>query len=318
VTIVYLDQNKWIELAQARWGKAGEKRLQWALERVEVASRDGRAVFPLSAMHYMETSRITNVDRRRRLGQVMWEISGGNTFSWYGALLRHEIEIALAKQFATVIKSPFELISKGISHALGRHIFDYALPEPYRSRFPSDVVTHFEAVATAEMEKAAITGIGPGNIRMTPFTVTAGNDTFKHHLERLPSLRAEIPRQQWDDALIAICFGDIVEPVTAVLSKNGLDWSSLTALGKDALTKFVFDIPSRRVEFHMHRQFMKNPNLKPKITDLEDWAGLGPAVAHSDIVVCEKLFADLVKRDGFSAKAKTVTDICQMAEMLRI
>lgn len=71
-----------------------------------------------------------------------------------------------------------------------------------------------------------------------------------------------------------------------------------------------------RLGFQLHRQVLRNPNLKPRPTDLEDWAGLGPAMAHSDVVVCEKHLADLVQRDGFSPPAKVLRELGDLPDAL--
>jgi hypothetical protein len=75
-------------------------------------------------------------------------------------------------------------------------------------------------------------------------------------------------------------------------------------------------MPSRKIEVHLHRQILKNPTLQPKDTDLEDWSGLGPATAHCDVVVCEKHFASLLRRDGFSPNARVITDVRKLPETL--
>jgi hypothetical protein len=102
-----------------------------------------------------------------------------------------------------------------------------------------------------------------------------------------------------------------------VLQLHGLSLQrDLMPLGKNALTAIVEDLPSRKVEVQLHRQILKNPQLKPRINDLEDWSGLGLASAHCDVVVCEKHFANLLLRDGFSPKAQILTDIKQLVQIL--
>lgn len=87
-------------------------------------------------------------------------------------------------------------------------------------------------------------------------------------------------------------------------------------LGPEELTALVQDMPSRRTEIHLHRQIIKNPSLKPKDNDLEDWSGLGPATAHCDVVVCEKHFANLLHRDGFRPHARVITDLRELPDVL--
>src|SRR5713226_5709929 len=88
---VYLDQNKWIDLARAFHGKDSEPRLNRALDFVRDASRQGSISVPLSAVHYMETAKIGNRARRARLGVVMWELSCGYTLASYNDVSCHEL-----------------------------------------------------------------------------------------------------------------------------------------------------------------------------------------------------------------------------------
>jgi len=76
--IVYLDQNKWIELAKIFHGKDKSERAKSIQKEIE-ASLECGYIYPLSEVHYMEFARIRNNERRSRLGKVMWEYSKGQT-----------------------------------------------------------------------------------------------------------------------------------------------------------------------------------------------------------------------------------------------
>ena len=64
---VYLDQWVWLRLAKADIGEPREDADTEVLAAVRRATAGGVA-FPLSATHYMETSRITSPQRRGVLG----------------------------------------------------------------------------------------------------------------------------------------------------------------------------------------------------------------------------------------------------------
>jgi hypothetical protein len=72
---------------------------------------------------------------------------------------------------------------------------------------------------------------------------------------------------------------------------------------------FMASVPTRKLDIHLHRQVLKNPQYNAKKGDLEDWAGLGTAVCYADVVVCENHFADMVRRDGFMTPARVETDL---------
>jgi hypothetical protein len=75
-----------------------------------------RATLPLSSVHYIEMSRVSNVDRKVRLGTAMWHFSKGKTIIGYPAIVRHEFETALAKHVPRVKPGKLQLIGKGHAH----------------------------------------------------------------------------------------------------------------------------------------------------------------------------------------------------------
>jgi len=72
---VYLDQDKWIELSRARWDRPGGKPPEGVWELVVAAVELGRASFPLSGGHYIETHRRQDWASRVRLVHTMIELS---------------------------------------------------------------------------------------------------------------------------------------------------------------------------------------------------------------------------------------------------
>lgn len=314
--LIYLDQNKWIDLARAYHGKSPDPGFRTALDLARKASASGAAVFPLSAIHYMEIARIRDSGRRARLGTVMWEISGGITIASTRAVLIHELEGALSRVRPRVQPRPFTLLSRGVAHAFGMDRPGYRIPEQLRSGVDPDAIRIFEQAAQEAIEKSVLTGVGPEGITMAPFGITSHNQNFKEHLETLYSRVSQLPPEQWEDALCAISLMDIREPLNEVLRYQGLSFAEFTSGGKDALTHLLNDLPSRRVDLQLHRQVLRNPQLKPNINDLEDWAGLGLAVAHCDAVICEKHFASLLLKEGFRPPATVLTDVRALGEVL--
>src|ERR1700745_1305028 len=110
---IYLDQNKWIQLARVYHGKELDTELQQLLQYLLEATVNGSIVLPLSGIHYMETARIRDPGRRARLGHVMWELSRGATFASYHDILIHEIVVALSKRLPHMKPRPLPLIAHG-------------------------------------------------------------------------------------------------------------------------------------------------------------------------------------------------------------
>lgn len=71
VTRVYLDQNKWIDLARAETGHPLGAAFVETLAILKRAADEGRARFPLSAAHYYETAKQRNERKRVELAATM-------------------------------------------------------------------------------------------------------------------------------------------------------------------------------------------------------------------------------------------------------
>jgi len=289
--IVYLDQNKWIELAKIFHGKDKSERAK-SIQRKIKASLDAGYIYPLSEIHYMEFARISNNDRRARLGQAMWEYSRGRTLISAREIVEREIEIGLQDYISEIKPRNIKLIGHGIAHAFGESA-EAILPEWFNSK----------------IEESMLTGFKELNIEPLSHVSDKHRLNFKRHLESLQQTKKEISKSKWDDWLHAITLMDILGPINDVLIKNNLDPTSLVTLiaqnGRDIISK----MPTRVLDINLHRQVIKNSQYNPKKNDLEDWAGLGVAACYCDIVVCEKHFANLVNRDGHPTHARIETDL---------
>ncbi len=56
-TIVYLDQNKWIDLSRAYYGIQDGQKFQSVLTKIQTVVSNKSAIFPLSFQHYYETNK---------------------------------------------------------------------------------------------------------------------------------------------------------------------------------------------------------------------------------------------------------------------
>jgi hypothetical protein len=287
--IVYLDQNKWIDLARIENGRDTSERAIALMNELNAATQSG-CVFPLSAIHLIELSRIKNGQRRRRLRKVMWKYSQGVTTAPLKEILCWELEVAFSEASYEINPRRFNYLGKGFPRAFGEH-----LESPIAAAFAD------------EIDEAMLCGIQ--NIPPIQGRRSKQQEYFANHLRRLNEQKHELKRPSWDDWLYAISMADITEPLYEVMSANRIPNADIEAWGKEGIQSLMDSIPTRRLDIHLHRQVLKNSQYKPKATDLEDWAGLGPAMCYADVVVCEKHFADLVSRDHFNTKARIATSI---------
>jgi hypothetical protein len=288
--IIYLDQNKWIDLARIYHGKDSREQSKRIFDKLLNLVESNKICFPLSSIHYMETARNRNLKQREKTGEVMWLLSKGITIAPYNVIMDYEIRKALSKRNQLVKCPELKLIGYGISHAFG---------EMFRNRLPP--------ILENEFERSCITGTSTYlNSQMNSLPRSQFAEKFKNHLLGLDQARKELPKQKWQDFLHAISVLDVNKDLYVIMQEYKIP---VAFFNKETLSEVVEDMPSRRLDVHLHNLILSKPDYCPKITDLEDWAGAGLAAMYCDIVVCEKHLADMLRRNKFKTKAKVLTNI---------
>jgi hypothetical protein len=319
--IVYLDQWVWIKLAKAAYGRRDGSDLVDTLRLLQSLKETHLVCFPLSIGHYMETQEHTDARRRARLAQVMLDLSDGKTLLNPTFVLDYEIEQALFRLFPGRIRAErlrsFNFLGDGIGHALGiGPLTDVVLARSF-ARHKLKVSKQFERSAKAAVEHSLPSFVDPltGLPAETP-DLGPGDKKFKEHLDIWSAAMQGKDAQTRQRMLYAGTLRDVWIPLTEALHRHGLAVDDFAVLGEDAWCAFLEDMPSRRVDMHLHRQWGKNESLPHKESDLNDWVFLGDAVMYCHIVVAEKQFTDLVRRDGFSCPARVIDDIRELPGLL--
>ena len=274
-------------------GKDDSQRAKRIVRAMESVCTAGHVTLPLSAIHYMETSRISNEGRKVRLGSTMWRFSRGQTIAGYPAVVRHELDVALSKHFAHIVPGELQVIGFGHAHAFG------------------EAAGNVPSIFAEEFERSML--MGNELLRIPPLASYASHhrESFRNHLASLHIRAAEVSPDLRENFLYAISTVDILEPLSQAMVKYELPANTLEILGETGLKKLINDMPTRRVDLHLHRQVLRNPTYAPKPTDLEDWAALAMEACYCDVVVCEKHMANMLSRDGFRTKTRIEVDLDQ-------
>src|SRR5579863_10744362 len=79
--MIYLDQNKWIDLGLAYHQNPRGVRFATILQKMHDAVKQKTARFPFSSQHVLETMKMGDIARRQRLAQIIAEFSEGWTIA---------------------------------------------------------------------------------------------------------------------------------------------------------------------------------------------------------------------------------------------
>jgi hypothetical protein len=309
--LIYLDQNKWIEFAQAI--RDGNKHLLQVLEILRETKRLDLNRFPLSLAHFMETNKRQDIDSRGDLGRLMWELSDGWALAGPGAIRQREIDRALSLVLhRTFNERPFELLGRGVLHA-SDHLKEGVKLDPERV-LPEEVRLALEKAANKLFDKTLLTGSTPWGERPNRPDFTSQETQFSQGLiearERLADADPDLQRR----ALYAQALFDILPEVKAALEFHGISEGDFFQLGSEGLTKFIESMPTVKIDIHLRLQWVRNRQLRTKPTDLNDWGYVAPAAAYCDVVVTEKQLADLLNR-RLQKRAIVITDLRELIRL---
>jgi hypothetical protein len=321
VKVTYLDQNHWIKLSQAAYGRGGRPETATVLEALRQARASGRACFPLSWGHYLETTKRRDSDQRHRLARFMLELSDGMTIAPPPTVWRHEIAVALGRCFpGRVVPEPFELLGRGAAHAAEDGSFDIPMEwPPGAEAIPAPLRAVVEGSLRAVAEFSFLCGVSQvgAPLDIWPVASLTVPQRFETALGAWAGAASRYSPAELRREIYYTNLTDIVSPLQEALAQHEISIDEFMGLGELRWWAFLEDMPWQRADMHLKRQWAKNANLRPndRSSHLSDWAFLSVAVSYCDIVVTEKLMADLYSR-GFDTRAKVITQLSQLPALV--
>jgi hypothetical protein len=314
-SIVYLDQKDWIAVARVANGLDNSPAVKDTLDFMRGARDMKLACFPLSLAHYMETRR-ASPGAAHRLAAVMREISGGQTLAGMDVILQHELDTVLARRFPQRVHvRPLQLLGDGVFHAANYPEMRYTVPDGVP--IDRNKKRAFEDRANRLMQDAMLSGVNPLTGDVAPRVDHSGpSKDFQAHLDGLHERFAGHDPDTQERAHYATSLVDILEPFKEALNRHMILWGEIELLGFDELIAMLEEMPTRRVDVHLHRQWSKNKTLRSKPGDLNDWGYVGEAAMYCDVVVTEKFLADMLKRDRFQTRARVITDLADLPRVV--
>ncbi|KZE42048.1 hypothetical protein [Microbacterium sp. T32] len=297
---VYLDQNKWIDLARAATGHPAGDRYTEALDAARTAVAAGTASFPLDMIRYVETGKRSNDRSRNDVANVMIELSNRHTMAPGRYVLPAELDRALKARYGRPEEPRHPAVfGTGIQHVTNCQV---VLPELDISLLHSSGnnidASNYPKVqeSYSKLLEAELLRVGPAMARL------AGVDADTRHLDQqyidhenkiASEIRARgLSGPILDLAVRASDLGDIRPAVTEAVESIGLTWDRFVEdLGPAGVVEFMDDLPTRHVTNVMRGAKLRQTEQRWELHDLNDILGLPVAAAYCDVVVTEKQWA---------------------------
>ena len=305
---VYLDQNKWIDLARAETGHPDGEPFVETLALLKRAVDDGRARFPLSAAHYYETGKQRNRKKRTQLATTMVRLANSLRIAPPHTIVPWEIERALVEVFNLPLAVPdLELFGDGVAHAFSAPTMRYVAPGEWHGiSLPSESQEELQRRAEPAFEAmilASVTPEGmPDEMRLTMHDFkNLTDDRFVQGQHEVATVVQQQGRHRLDDIMLATAYTDIRMPIAEASYKLGLEPEQVGANWRRILEA----IPSRWVEMKLRHQRQANPQKSWQSNDLNDITALAIAVPYCDVVITEKSWASMLNAANVPERFET-------------
>jgi hypothetical protein len=303
--LVYLDQNKWIDLSRAYYKRVDGEKYTQTLAKVQKAVAKNTAILPLSAAHIIETQKITDIDRRKRLAKVMVEISKGWTIAPESYIVPQEISYSISKMLDKEVSISMpkgsRVIGRGVPFAFG------SSEEPHKHLGISDemAVNFLTFLDDPMVLFELLVGNDESIVKKGIKGFTRNAASYAQEIERKRNLGKKYSKVIRKRAYI----GDLLlrdqEIFIMVFAQFGLSFKDFLSKGKKHITSFFEQIPIYDVEIGLATERNEHWDKSIDPNDMTDIGFLSVAIPYCDIVITEKFWADLAKRKKLSDKYKT-------------
>lgn len=282
--IVYLDQNKWIELARARSGTASVGRTADLYSQLVDAVVAGRVLFPLSVSHILETSKRNDPVSRGHLAETQAELSRGYAYRSRAGRLRVEVIATLHRLFGLeppalqrnwAVARGFLQAFEPMDELLASSSQRKHLARLHASIHPAAFYISFMKNQDDAQRRAAHKSHATGILDLVK--------SIEQRRERLVGETIALRRR----AYAAQLFFEHQEIFISVLNDMGLEIEQLMALGDMAIRALVEEVPTLHVEAEMSARLESESRaLSPN--DVFDMQAFYTAIPYSKYVVAEK------------------------------
>lgn len=324
---VYLDQNKWIDLARAAIGHRHGAQFVGALTSARAAVASGTASFPLDIYRYLETARRADHRSRLDVADLMFELSKQDAIARPHALLPTEIDLALNRRFGRP-EEPRQhpVFGTGMRHITAGGVTlpsldPSRLPDCGKSLSPAERITVerlFNDLAERELLR-----MGPATSRAAGFDPSS-TELAQRYVDHENSIAAAIRDQGLSGALLDLAvrasdLGDIRPAVTEALERIGMTWDGfIESMGPTEIWQFMDDLPTRYVTNVMRSAKLRQSEQKWELNDLNDIVALPVAAVYCDVVFTEKQWVHRLRQGKVGQRYNTtlLSDTAALVDVL--
>lgn len=307
--IVYLDQNKWVEIARAVKYPDENPDVRLLVEAIVHEVSAEHIALPLTSTNIYETYKINDANRRRELAYVQALLSRGLVFRGRHKRLEAEI-IDVLRSAHGLPPMPrernwflssifFEAVAEWNDERLGGRVSSKALE--FIQRQPAFCLYQYLAAT-------------PDDLRITATrTFSDGSEILRQRIEERRRQNAHESlslRRRVQSALLLI---NEIELILEFANRTGLPWKTAGDMGRENARRIVNEVPTYYIEreLALRLEAQSRPIEENDFRDMQSFCAIVP---YANDVVGEKQFVSLARQTKLDKKYHTriITDLLDL------
>lgn len=299
--VIFLDQNKWIDLAGVEAGKASSSGFVALYNELAAAVDGGKAIFPLTMSHILETSKRNDPTSRGHVATVQARLSKGYEFRSRKARLLMEMRFSLQQLFdETPLALPENwVVAPGFMQAF--EAFDEMVASPEDAAHtrwlnqyldPSKQFLSYMLNQDESTRRAAHAAFASESVVLVA--------RMEERRRLLDGESVDLRRRAYSAKL----FLDHQGYVAHVLQSIGHTVDEMKAKGPKAIVRFLENVPTLNVEVEMVTKLEAQTRAIEE-NDIRDMLSFCAALPYASRIVGEKGFVALAKQANLDKKYGT-------------
>lgn len=296
---IYLDQNKWIDLAKSLINPTENPKYVEVASLIEEKSSSGEWVFPISLIHHLETLSRQEKGSRTRLAAVMSKVSKGNAIITFNDLQKDEFIVAFSKIHTPLEALKVNAVSNNYFAALGsdKPTIEFSnksgLPQEKYEEIKKEIESFssqlfssenlFEQFMSYNGDENIVSGLQQDDI-----------DT-KLEWEKWREFYLSIEKTHRYKAFLIKFFLDhlavYIDDLKSRFGKNREEFIPKEILEEEGKTlNFLESVPSLDVRAKLMYETFNNKSKEIDLHDHRDIAFLATAIPYCDVVITERVW----------------------------
>lgn|GEM_PF-2267159 len=285
--ILFLDQNKWIDLAKVHSGKVSSGPVYETYLHLSAALRNGEIIAPLTISNIIETSKRHDLASRSDVVHAQAEFSKGWVFRSRKSRLLVEIRNALhlAFGYAPVSLPSNWIVVPNFIRAFEEYESSMVAMAGYMDKRFGAKNTYLDFMLNQHDQTR----------RDAHAIFSRQSDLLVERIEKRRKEFGNYSKEMQRRAYSVHLFSDHQELIVQELINIGHTLQEMEKLGPDMFVKFLENIPTLNVELKLAiSREAQTGSLKAN--DLGDVENFYTSIPYADVIVAEKNFVNLAKQ----------------------